>query len=187
MSEKPNSEFSYFVNIDDVSSKEKHHKLEASQVECDALATRFGLSGLEGLRAHLVMRDKGRNTGITLVGKLFAVAYQGGGQNTAAEKTVVDDDINIRFLPEDRITPEVEEENMMTLDSEDLEPMPDDRFDLGELMAQYVALSVDPYLSEDFIVSKEDLGPGVSLNEPELKKPNPFAVLSGLKDKLQED
>ena len=80
----------------------------------------------------------------------------------------------------------MEEENLMTLDSEDLEPMPEDSFDLGELMAQYLGLSVDPYLNDDFIFSKEDLGPNVSLNEPDLTKPNPFAVLSGLRDKLQK-
>lgn len=180
-------EFSYNVNIKDVSTKEKHFKLVANQEECDNLAKRFDLVALKDFHADLEMKDEGKNHGIKLIGKLFAVAHQSLSFSDDISEVIVDETINIRFLPEDKITPELDEENLMTLDSEDLEPMPEDRFDLGELMAQYLGLSVDPYLSADFILSEEDLGPNVSLNEPELTKPNPFAVLAGLKDKLQKD
>lgn len=187
MNEAKNPEFSYFVNVNDVPAREKKFKLEASSEECDALSKRFDLVSIRDFHAHLVMKNEGRSRGITMVGKLNAVVIQVIGQQSEGQEHVVDDTINIRFLPEERITPELDEENLMTLDSEDLEPMPEDRFDLGELMAQYLALSVDPYLSDDFRLSQAEPMPGVSFNEPELKKPNPFAVLSDLKDKLEKE
>ena len=187
MSKIVEPEFSYFVNIKDISSSGKHFKLTAIQEECDGLAKRFELESLKDLHASLEMKDEGKNHGITLIGKLSAVAQQSVGIGADVQEVFVDETINIRFLPEDKITPELEEENLMTLDSEDLEPLPEDTIDLGELMAQYLGLSVDPYFSEDYILSKEDIGQGVSFNEPALEKPNPFAVLSGLKDKLQKD
>lgn len=187
MSKLIETEFSYFVNIKDVSSKGKHFKLEANQKECDGLSKRFDLVGLEDFHANLEMKDEGKAQGITLIGKLFAVAQKKIGLGADVRELVVDETINIRFLPADMITPELDEENLMTLDSEDLEPIPEENFDLGELMAQYLGLSVDPYLLDDFIVSNESLGAGVSLNEPALEKPNPFAILSTLKDKMQKD
>lgn len=187
MSKVVEPEFSYSVNIKDVSSSGKHFKLTATQEECDGLAKRFELESLKDLHASLEMKDEGKNHGITLIGKLSAVAQQGVGINADVHEVFVDETINIRFLPEDKITPELEEENLMTLDSEDLEPLPEENIDLGELMSQYIGLSVDPHFGDDFILSKEDIGHGVSFNEPALEKPNPFAVLSGLKDKLQKD
>jgi len=186
MNDQIEPEFSYIANIKDASSKGKHYKLRAEQEQCDALAKRFGLVSLTDFHIMLEMKDEGKGKGITLRGKLFAVAHQVSGSSEDGLKVIVDDIINIRFLNESKITPELEEENMMTLDSEDLEVLPEDVFDLGELMSQYLGLSVDPFLSDGFILSQDDLGEGVSLNEPELSKPNPFAVLSQLRDKLDK-
>lgn len=187
MSKIINPEFSYFINMKEISTRGKHFKLEASQEECEGLAKRFDLEGLKDFHASLEMKDEGKAHGLTLIGKLFAVAQKKIGLSVDLREVVVDESINIRFLPADIITPELDEENLMTLDSEDLEPMPEDNFDLGELMAQYLGLAVDSYLLDDFIVSNESLGAGVSLNEPALEKPNPFAVLSSLKEKMQKD
>ena len=187
MSKVVKPEFSYFVNVKDISSRGKHFKLTATQEECDGLAKRFELESLNELHASLEMKDEGKSHGITLIGKLSAVAQQGVGIGGDIQDVFVDETINIRFLPEDKITPELEEENLMTLDSEDLEQLPEETIDLGELMSQYLGLSVDPYFGDDYILSKEDIGKGVSFNEPALERPNPFAVLSGLKDKLQKD
>ncbi len=187
MSDTIQPEFSYIVKVKDVSTKGKLCKLVATQEQCDALAKRFDLEGLKDFQANLEIKDAGKDQGVTLIGKLFATAYRRMGLSDDTSEVIVDDTINIRFLPESRITPELDEENMMTLDSEDLEPMPQDSFDLGELMAQYLALSVDPYLSDDMLFCAENLGQGVSINEPELARINPFEVLSSLKDKLKKD
>lgn len=187
MSKIVKPEFSYFVNIKDVSSKGKHFKLAATQEECGGLAKRFELESLSELHASLEMKDEGKSNGITLIGKLSAVAQQSVGIGADIHEVFVDETINVRFLPEEKITPELEEENLMTLDSEDLEPMPEETIDIGELMSQYLGLSVDPYFADDYSLSPEDISQGVSFNEPALEKPNPFAVLSSLKDKLQKD
>lgn len=187
MSKIVNPEFSYFINIKDVSSRGKHFKLAATQEECDELAKRFELVSLKDLHAILEMKDEGKNHGITLLGKFSAVAEKSVGISADVHEVFVDEAVNIRFLSEDRITPELEEENLMTLDSEDLEPLPEDTIDLGELIAQYLGLSVDPFFSDEYIMPQGDIGQGVSFNEPALEKPNPFAILSGLKDKLQKD
>lgn len=186
MSKIVQPEFSYFVNIKDISSSGKHFKLTATQEECDGLVKRFELESLRDFHASLEIKDEGKSKGITLIGKLTAVAQQSVGIGSEVHEVFIDETINIRFLPEDKITPELEEENLMTLDSEDLEPLTEDSIDLGELMSQYLGLAVDPYFGDDYILSKEDVGQGVSFNEPALEKPNPFAVLSGLKDKLQK-
>lgn len=189
MNDAQKPEFSYFVNIDDIGKSEKHHKLEATQEQCDALVKRFALGGLADFKAHLIIKDAGRGQGITLMGQLFAVAFQKPASAAGGEamKMVIEDTINIRFLPEARITPALEEENLMTLDSEDLEILPEDKIDLGELMSQYLALSIDPLLYEELASETTDLGEGISFNEPESLRPNPFAVLSGLKDKLDKE
>lgn len=171
-------EFSYSINLSELGKSEKHVKLEADEGQCKALAKRFSISSLGGFRAEMTLKDDGYSKGVALKGHFSALI---GNEDQEGCFEELFEDLNIRFLPEERITPELEEENMMTLDSEDLEPLPEGPLDLGELVSQYLALSLDPFLLDDISAEEIEKLSGVTLNEPPIKKENPFAVLTDLK------
>jgi hypothetical protein len=60
------------------------------------------------------------------------------------------------------------------------EPLTNGIVDLGEVAAQFLAISMDPYPRKEGV----DIEEFVEEEEAE-EKPNPFAKLAGLKDKLE--
>lgn len=178
------SEFSYDINFYELSAREKHVKLSATPEELAALAARMGFISLKNLQAELILKNLGKTKGVIVKGSLKAKGSQACIISLEPVPFDVKEELAFKFLPEGSITPEMEEENIYTLNSEDLEEIPQDGIvDLGELMAQYMVLSIDPYPRAKGAMLEADPKKGLMVNEPEEKKPNPFAKLAVLRDK----
>ncbi len=119
-------------------------KLEANEEERAALAKRFALVTISRLEAELELSADGAEVNAT--GTLEADIVQScavSGDDLPAE---IREKLVFRFVPEselDEITPDEEVE----LEAEELDEIPysGTSFDLGEAVAQSLALAIDPY------------------------------------------
>lgn len=169
-------EFSRLIAIEGITpDKVRKEKIEASEAECAALAKRFDLRELSGFKAQLNLHRLTGGPAVRLEGTFQADVVQTcvvslqdvhshvkGQFDTffAEEKEQIGIDADI-LIDDDDTAPEMITHGML---------------DMGEVVAQYLSLELDPY----------PRAPGVSLAAQLAEvgmevKNNPFAVLKGLK------
>lgn len=159
-------EFSRPISIEGITpDKVRKESVEATEEECAALAQRFDLRGLSGLKASLTIRRVAGGEVIRVAGTLEAEVVQ------ACVVSLRDVPGEVKGEFETFFTEEVVDE----LDEDAPEMVSNGHIDLGEVVAQYLALELDPY----------PRAPGVSLAaqlaETGLAAPkNPFSVLEGM-------
>lgn len=165
-------EFSYLVSVRQVDARVHH--LKADEAQRAALAERFGLVAVERLTADIALERDGAEVDAT--GRLEAEIVQSCAVTGDDLPVAIREKLAFRFVPETgQATPDEEVE----LDEGDLDEIPyaGDLFDLGEAVAQSLALAIDPYAT----------GPGADaarnkaglLDEDDA---GPFAALKALRD-----
>ena len=120
--------------------------IEASEYERAALAERFGITSIESLRAEVRLDPKGEK--VEASGTLSAAITQACAISGEDFPVEIDEDIAFIFVPADAMrVSEEDEEIEIELDDEDLDAIDyeGDSFDLGEAIAQSLALAIDPY------------------------------------------
>jgi uncharacterized metal-binding protein YceD (DUF177 family) len=153
-----------------IGSGRRQVTLEATEAERAALARRFGILGLGALTAELDL-SPGRG-GVTLArGRLRAEVTQECVATGDPVEQRVDAPLDLRILPEG--TPARDDDP----DSPDEIETTGDTVDLGEVVAEQLALALDPYprLPDAEIELPDD-----PVEEVEAK-PNPFAALAKLR------
>ena len=149
----------------------------ASPAERKALAVRFGLLDLAKLEADLnVDREKGHMVAVT--GTLTADVVQSCVVTLEPVPAHVMDSIDILYAPRTLLDVGANPPHSDAIEDEAPEPIVNGQIDLGELVAQHLAVALDPYPRK----------PGVSLDalKPEATGENtnkPFAKLVEIKKK----
>lgn len=142
MSAPPPSEFSRFVRVDELGDGARERVVAATGPERAALARRFGLRALDRLeaRAHVVPEAAGVRVTGTLVADLVQ-ACVATGEDVPARLEVP---FAVRFVR--GLDADGSEEEIALGDEDcDLLPLDEARIDLGETVAQTLALNLDPY------------------------------------------
>lgn len=145
--------------------------IEASAEECAVLARRFGLVAVQSLAARIMLKADGPTVRAT--GQLKADVVQSCAVSGEDLPVKIAEPIALHFVPP-ADSPESEEE--IELEAEDLDEieMEGTRFDLGEAVAQSLALAIDPYLEGP---GAEEVRKAGLLGQGES---SPFAALKGL-------
>jgi uncharacterized metal-binding protein YceD (DUF177 family) len=133
------SEFSRIIDATRLPLDEQ--VLTATAQECAALAQRFGLVAVTSLSARVTMASDG--PAVNVSGTLSADVVQSCAVSGEDLPVQISEALSLRFVPApDERAAEVE------LEAEDLDEieMDETRFDLGEALAQTLALAIDPYL-----------------------------------------
>ena len=118
----------------------------ASEAERAALAERFGITSIEALRAEVTLDPKSGK--VEASGTLTASITQACAISGEDFPVAIDEDLAFIFVPVDAApVSEENEEIEIELDDEDLDTIDyeGDSFDLGEAIAQSLALAIDPY------------------------------------------
>lgn len=168
--------FSCRLNLDKVHDGERID-LTATDAEREALARRLGLVGIERLSAHCALDHHAG--GIRSQGRIKAALTQSCVASGEPLPAYVDEAFELHFRPEPTRTPDDEIE----LSGDELDVVFHDgsAIELGEAIADTLALSLDPYprgpnaevaLQEAGVISEEQAGP--------------FAALAALKGKMGE-
>ncbi|MBX7514442.1 DUF177 domain-containing protein [Qipengyuania sp. GH38] len=118
--------------------------IEADAAERAALASRFGITAIHSLAAEVEFGEK--DGAVLAEGKLAATLEQPCAVTREDFTYEVSDSFSLRFVPEGRMG-EYEEDAEFELTEDDLDEIEyeGDSFDLGEAIAQELALAIDPY------------------------------------------
>lgn len=163
-------EFSRLIAIEGITpDKTRAEEIEATEEECAALAQRFDLRGLSGLKARLGIRRVAGGEVVQITGSFEAEVVQACVVSLRDVYGQVNGKVDSFFT-----------ENKSLADAEDDDDAPEiavgGQIDLGEVVAQHLSLELNPY----------PRAPGVSLAAQmteagvELKN-SPFQVLEGAK------
>jgi uncharacterized metal-binding protein YceD (DUF177 family) len=140
MSERP--EFSRPVDIRGITAEPV--TLEADEAERTALAKRFGLIGVDRLAATLSLDTEGDE--VAARGTLCAAWVQSCAVSGDDLPMQIEEAITLRFVPLATLEA-AEEDEEIELEADELDEIgyQGTSFDLGEAVAQSLALAIDPY------------------------------------------
>lgn len=163
-------EFSRMVERARLGETKRH--LQADKPERIALAKRFGIVAIHRLEANLVLEERGET--IAVRGKLYADIVQSCAVSDEDLAVHIDAPIALRFVPAADHKPDEE----LELSGEDCDEVEytGPSFDLGEAIAQDLALAIDPFaIGPNAEKMRKQAG---LLGETEA---GPFAALAALK------
>ena len=157
--------------IDRRQLKAKPVAIEADEAERKALSRRFGLVAIERLAAEVTLIADGKT--VDAAGTLEAAIVQTCAVSGDGLPVAIREPITLRFVPQAEIAAEE-----LELKAEDLVEIPftGHVFDLGEAVAQSLALAIDPYATgpeADRVRQEKGLGDEAASG--------PFAALAALK------
>ena len=169
-------EFSRPIRVEQVPTGGMEMDLEAKPAERAALAERFGLVSIDSLKAHVRLKAIAGGAIIRVDGRLSASVVQTCVVSLEPLPAEVEDGFSLTFggAEPDQVGAEIE----LSIDDEDPpDPIENGSIDVGEVVAEHLALALDPFPRK----------PGIAFeggDEPtpeEEKRPSPFAALAQLR------
>ena len=138
----PDPEFSRKVPVARIDAAGYKCVLEAEPAERAALASRFGHQSIDRLVAEAVLDWETRDETITMTGRLTAEVVQTCVVTLEPVAARLEEEFGLRFSLADADDDEID----VSIDAEDPpEPIIGDAIDLGEAVAQQLAMALDPY------------------------------------------
>lgn len=190
------SEFSFTIAASKIGREPYKVSFEADAQQLAQLARRYDILSVDSLKGTAQLQREGDGMTIAVKGRFTADVTQAcvvlldpvpdhideefegwfldesqAKSFKRAKKLRADADIEDPFADED-------EETMMPAETEDPEPVVNGMVDVGELVAQYLSLALDPYPKCEKALAMGPVG-----DEKDIEKPNPFAVLKDFKTK----
>jgi len=167
-------EFSRLLAADSIGSRVQRREILADPAEREALARRFGLLSLDRLTAVLELR---RHAGevIGLAGHLVGDVVQSCVVSLAPVPAHIEADFEASYSAAEAELPAIDVD---PLGHDGPEPLIDGKIDLGEAVAQQLAIALDPYpRAPDAALPPGDLAG----SEDQTGKKRAFAALAALK------
>jgi len=180
-------EFSTVIEVDEIPSKGLQMQLKADATQREALARRFDILRVDSLSAECRLTLLAGGPMVQMKGTILAVVQQSCVVTQAPLSQSLRVPFSLEFAP-----PSMVEENI-ELTLEDADP-PDvileGKIDVGEAVAQQLALAIDPYPRQegvdlDQVLDALPTGRKALLDRTERK--NPFAALAGLSNSTSKD
>jgi uncharacterized metal-binding protein YceD (DUF177 family) len=165
-------EFSRMVDSHKIDPKPLH--IGANKAECAALAKRFAIVAINRLEADVVLTAD--RDAVEVTGTLEAEIVQSCAVSGEDFPVAIHEPLSFRFVPERPLVPGEEE---IELEEAELDEIPflGRSFDLGEAIAQSLALAIDPYATGP---NAEQARKQAGLLDEGAA--GPFAALAALKD-----
>ena len=157
--------------IDERQLTAKPIAIEAAAEERKALARRFGLVAIKQLQANVSIERAGE--AIMARGRLSASIVQSCAVSGEDLPVRIDEPLALRFVPAAK--PEAEELELAESDLDEI-PFEGHTFDVGEAVAQSLALAIDPYATGP---EAERVREEAGLSDEAAS--GPFAALAALK------
>lgn len=171
-------EFSRPVEVERLPGEGRMVKISATPEERAALAERFDLQGIDSLEAEITVAPFAGGDMVRLTGHLRAQVTQTCVVSLQPVHNALDErfELNYSFGPPPVLPREME----LDADAEEPpEPVVGGSIDVGEAVAEHLALALDPFPRAPGAVL--DVPEGVEVDGPE--KANPFGVLAELRPK----
>jgi uncharacterized metal-binding protein YceD (DUF177 family) len=170
-------EFSRPVLVERLANDERLYEIEANALERAALAARYGILALDALTARLRLQRMPGSTKVRLAGRFSADVVQSCVVSLEPVPAHLEEDFVLVFAGERH---KDEEEVVVAFDDEDPpEPIENGIIDLGEAVAEHLALALDPFPRAAHATFEN--GDEPAQDTP--GKASPFAALASLKKK----
>ncbi len=134
--------YSHLFNLETLGEKPKLFHIVPDSAARAALAARFGLLSIDRLVAELVVERVGGRELVAVQGKIEAEIAQSCVISGVPVAARVDEAVSDRF---GQMVEEVGEVEFSVDDVDPPEAIIDDAIDLGELIAQYIGVAIEPY------------------------------------------
>lgn len=118
-------------------------RLNANAEECAALARRFALVAVEALEGEIALVPEGGTVEAT--GRIKAAIVQPCAVSGEDLAVAIDEPVHLRFVPAGTAAARTEEEIELAAHELDEIEYSGTQFDLGEALAQTLALAIDPF------------------------------------------
>lgn len=182
-------EWSHAFKAEDVDRKPVLVEISAPESAYSALCSRLGLISIDSLKAKLTLVRNDVNKVIHIQGQILAEVQQKCVVTAESVAEVVDDTFEAWFAEpsnavsftkakRDRTSTPENNEHPMLEEEEDPEEIIDGKIDLGELVIQYLSLSLNPYPKKE---GAEYENKEASLDHDQDVYSNPFAALKDWK------
>lgn len=172
----------FVLPVDEVDRAGRHYTFEASAAERATLIERFDLIDITSFRADFEVKDRGEAQGIFISGSLKAALTQRCVVTLEPVGEEVETDFTLMLVDSEMADRMDEEEVYLDPDAPEYDALEGKEIPLGEIIAQTLSINMDPYPRAEDVELSVDKKAGISVNEPEEKRPNPFAVLEKLRD-----
>jgi len=172
-------EFSRLVAPEAIGEGEITKQIEATAVERSALAARLGLLAMDRLTATFCLARTEAGAIVRVTGHFEADVTQSCVVSLKPLSSRLEGDFTLLYSTRSDET-QFDGEILVDLDQDDPpEPVPPGGIDLGEAVAEQVALALDPYpRAEGVMLERDQWGRGPQDSQDEA---NPFAVLASLR------
>ncbi|WP_417463560.1 YceD family protein [Kordiimonas sp.] len=177
-----NISLDFVLAADEVDRSGRKYSFEASDAERAVLAERFGLIDLAIFRADVEVKDQGEAQGIFVSGSLKASLTQRCVVTLEAVHEDVATDFTLMLVEPEMADRMDEEEVYLDPDAPEYDAIEDGKILLGDVIAQTLSINMNPYPRAEGVELNIENKKGISVNEPQEKRPNPFAVLEKLRD-----
>jgi len=177
MIERP--EFSRVFRVDQIPAAGVEHDLTADEAERAALARRFGILAVDTLTARIRLKAIAGGTMVRLHGSLSADVVQACVVTLEPVPAHIEEDFELTFGEA-----EAEDGGEIELsmdDSDPPDPIVNGTVDVGEAVAEHLALALDPFPRK----AGATVPASAQAELPAEEKPNPFAVLAQLRQKKE--
>ncbi len=170
----PPPEFSRPLDITRVPPQGSTEKISAEPKECADLARRFGLPALHSLEAELKV-SRWRGEGLKIQGRFTADLDQTCVVSLDIFRSLLRDDFGGYFLPAGSAA------GAVLIEEGDAEPFENGIIDMGEVVAEAVALTLDPYPRRPGVTFAGVIEDEEASEPGKTKEGNPFADLDTLR------
>ncbi len=179
------SEFSHVVEVAQIGPAGVNARLKASPAQCAALAKRFGIPAVFSLEAEVRLETAAEDGQFRLIGSLVADVEQACVVSLEPVEEHVEASFERLYAPPEAIQPlqatvDDGDEEADWLDPDAVDPpdsIEDGRIDMGEAVAEELALSLDPYPRKP----DAQFPAGYRPDPEDEAVTNPFAALAKLK------
>jgi uncharacterized metal-binding protein YceD (DUF177 family) len=163
--------FSRNMKLGGIGAAPVRRRITATEAECEALAERFGLPSIGALSGDFTLTHR-RGGVIDAQLRLEALVTQVCVVSLEPFDAAIAEDAALRFVPAASVREgEAEELDAETLEGPDEIAYQGEIIDLGALLAEQLALALDPYPRK----------PGATVPAELQAVENPFAALRGLR------
>lgn len=174
-------EFSRPVRVDRIPSGGLEMDITANEAERKALADRFGILSIDSLTAHVRLKPIRGGRQYRLAGEFTAEVVQACVVTLEPVRARLDESFRMAYgLDEDELPAGAEIEISFEED-EPPDPIEGGTLDVGEAVAEHMALALDPFPRKPGARISAGCEPVPEVEE----KPNPFAVLARLRQKKE--
>jgi uncharacterized metal-binding protein YceD (DUF177 family) len=167
--------------VDEIQAEPRAFSIIASAEDCSNLVQRFKLLSLENLEAKVTVQSAGKET-IQIDGHVTARLEQPCTVSLEPVDEVVDEEFSLLMVPPEVADRMDGEEVYLNPEAPDYDALEGDTLPLGDIVAQTLSVMMNPYPKKEDAVLKPSKNMALEVNGELETKPNPFAVLSKLRD-----